>query len=281
MKKKLISLLTYNYFAQKILFYLGIFKLRKLYLKSINYFAKNIKLSEFEFLNSNKINHGWSIIFLTNNLNINTIKKILEYSKVLKKKKFELIIITSFNKKKLSHDKIKVINLNTNKITLGKKRNLGIKISKYDKLIMSLDYFQIKNIKIDKLEKELNTKQLLVPKIKTKDNKRYLDWMFLDFPKIGKCFCPYNLKDRKYMYFHGSYFIFKRKYLIQNKFSDYLDHRQGEDVEWSLRVRKKIKYSLTDSIHPIIERFSYESNVLNDKYFKNNNKLLKKHLNVK
>ena len=145
---------------------------------------------------------------------------------------------------------------------------------------MSLDYFKIKKIDIKKLEKEFVNNDLLVPKIKTKDRKRYLDWMFLDYPNIGKSFCPYNYKNRKFMYFHGSYFIFKKKYIIKNKFSDYLDHKQGEDVDWSLRVRNKIKFKLTNNVLPIIERFSYENKVLNDKNFIKNNQMVKKKLNV-
>lgn len=141
---------------------------------------------------------------------------------------------------------------------------------------MSMDYFKIKNLKIKKIEKEIKSKDLLVPKILTLNSKRYLDWMFLDYPKIGKCFCPYDIKDRRYMFFHGSYYILKRSFITNNKFSNYLNHKQGEDIDWSIRVRKKIKFALSDHLTLFIERFSYESEVLNDKNFIKNNILIKK-----
>tara|TARA_B110000305_G_C19385890_1_gene612190 strand:- start:519 stop:950 length:432 start_codon:yes stop_codon:yes gene_type:complete len=141
---------------------------------------------------------------------------------------------------------------------------------------MSLDYFVINKFKLKDIEKEILKNDLLIPKIKTLDKKRYLDWVFLDYPRIGKSLCPYNLKDRRYMFFHGSYLILKKKFIKKNLFSNYLDHQQGEDVDWSLKVRKRIKFKLSKNIDITIERFSYESEVLNDKNFlKNSGTLIK------
>ena len=76
MKKKILSFLTYNYFAQKSLYYLGLFKLRIFYQKFYNFLFKNIKNNE---LNNLKIpKKGWSIIILTQTLNLDIVKKILQ-----------------------------------------------------------------------------------------------------------------------------------------------------------------------------------------------------------
>ena len=282
MKRKFLSILTYNYFAQLIFHHSGLFKTRFILRKIYNNLFRNPNINLLvrrKFTKSSKT--GWSIVVLTYDLDAKLLKKTLEYQKILNKKKYEIIIVTNLNTKKIHHKSIKVINLNSRDVTLGKKRNIGIKLSKFNKIIMSLDYFKINNIKINELEKEIRKKDLLIPKIKTLDYKRYIDWMFLDFPKIGKCFCPYNLKDQRYMYFHGSYLILKKNYLIENKFSNYLDHKQGEDVEWSLRIRNKIKFALTNNIELVIERFSYQSEVLNDKNFIKNNILIDKKFNAK
>ena len=275
MKKKFISFLTYNYFAQKFLYYTFFFNLRDYLIKFNNYLFKNLNVNSYfinEFKIKKKYKNGWSIIFLTYDIKKNLTNKILKYRKIFKNKSFEIIIITNFNKSKTSLNRVKIINLNSDKITLGKKRNLAVKISNYKNLIMTLDYFKIKNLNIKKIEKEISKNDLLMPKIKTLDNKRYLDWMYLDYPKIGKSFCPYNIKDSRYMYFHGSYLILKRKFIEKNMFSNYLDHRQGEDVKWSIKVRKKIRFNLTNNLNLILERFSYQSEVLNDKNFIKNNK---------
>ncbi len=275
MKKKFISFLTYNYFAQQFLYYTFFFSLREYLIKFYNYLFKNLDVNQYfvnELKTKKKSKDGWSIIFLTYDIKKNLTKKISKYQKIFKKKNYEIIIIANFNKSKTSLNKVKIINLNSNKITLGKKRNLAVKISSYKNLIMTLDYFKLKKFNIQKVEKEIAKSDLLMPKIKTLDNKRYLDWMYLDYPKIGKSFCPYNIKDRHHMYFHGSYLILKKKFIEKNMFSNYLDHRQGEDVKWSIKVRKKIRFNLTNNVNLILERFSYQSEVLNDKNFIKNNK---------
>jgi hypothetical protein len=278
-KKNIISFFSYNYFAQKFLDYFFFFTLRKLLIKTINFFLKNYNESYFlknELTNSSVDKKGWSIIFLTYNVNNNLKPKIKKYKEIFKLKNHEIIILANFNKKNISIKGVRLINLNSKKITLGKKRNLAVKLSNYSNLIMSLDYFVINKFKLKDIEKEILKNDLLIPKIKTLDKKRYLDWVFLDYPRIGKSLCPYNLKDRRYMFFHGSYLILKKKFIKKNLFSNYLDHQQGEDVDWSLKVRKRIKFKLSKNIDITIERFSYESEVLNDKNFlKNSGTLIK------
>ena len=278
-KKNIISFFSYNYFAQKFLDYFFFFTLRKFLIKTINFFLKNYNESYFlknELTNSNVDKKGWSIIFLTYNVNNNLKPKIKKYKEIFKLKNHEIIILANFNKKNISIKGVRLINLNSKKITLGKKRNLVVKLSNYSNLIMSLDYFVINKFKLKDIEKEILKNDLLIPKIKTLDKKRYLDWVFLDYPRIGKSLCPYNLKDRRYMFFHGSYLILKKKFIKKNLFSNYLDHQQGEDVDWSLKVRKRIKFKLSKNIDITIERFSYESEVLNDKNFlKNSGTLIK------
>ena len=278
-KKNIISFFSYNYFAQKFLDYFFFFILIKFLIKTINFFLKNYNESYFlknELTNSNVDKKGWSIIFLTYNVNNNLKPKIKKYKEIFKLKNHEIIILANFNKKNISIKGVRLINLNSKKITLGKKRNLAVKLSNYSNLIMSLDYFVINKFKLKDIEKEILKNDLLIPKIKTLDKKRYLDWVFLDYPRIGKSLCPYNLKDRRYMFFHGSYLILKKKFIKKNLFSNYLDHQQGEDVDWSLKVRKRIKFKLSKNIDITIERFSYESEVLNDKNFlKNSGTLIK------
>lgn len=279
MIKKIISYLNYDYFAQQFLNYIYFFSFRNLILKTINFSFNRYNDKIYfgnEAFNKNKNLEGWSIIILTYNINKNIKLKINKYKKIFKTKDHEIIVLTNFNKNNISIKGVRLINLKTKNITLGKKRNLAVNISNFSKIIMSLDYFIINKFKLNNLEKEISKNDLLIPKIKTIDQKRYLDWLTLDYPKIGKSLLPYNLKYRRYMYFHGSYFVFKKKFIKKNPFSNFLDHQQGEDVDWSLKVRKKIRFSLSKNIDLTVERFSYESEVLNDKKFLENcNSLIK------
>ena len=111
MKKNLISFLTYNYFAQKVLHYLFIFKTRDYLRKIYNYLFKNYNNEFFfkkEIKNSKKYKEGWSIIFLTFEVKKNLTKKINKYKKIFKKKNYEIIVLTNFNKSKISIKKLSV-----------------------------------------------------------------------------------------------------------------------------------------------------------------------------
>ena len=159
MKKNILSILTYNYYIQKFFNFIYIYKIRNLFRKIKNFFFKNSYLDLPTDNNLKKKYIGWSVIIFTTEINRNVIKKILIYKNFLKKN-YELIIISNFNQKFFSHREIKIVNLNSNTITLGRKRNIGVQISRYDKIIMSMDYFKIKNLKIKKIEKEIKSKDL-------------------------------------------------------------------------------------------------------------------------
>ena len=91
-------------------------------------------------------------------------------------------------------------------------------------------------------------------KIYNKDNKRLRDWClwtdngnFVDNivnPKL-RCLLPYNVENlNEFMYISGTYWVAKRKLMEENPLNENLLWGQGEDVEWSKRVRNIYSFKM-------------------------------------
>ena len=269
---KIISFFTYNYFAQKFLSITFVFYFRENIWKLKNFFLKN----RFKLNFSNKNLKGWSLVFLTTTLDKKILGNILSYKKKFKKTKYEIIVICDYSKiKMLNKNKIKIVNLNSSNFTLGFKRNLGISKCKYRNIFMTLDYTIPIKIDLQNLNKEIEIYDLICPRLLTTDKKRYLDWMYIDLPRVGKSFASYNLENSSYMYFHGTTYIFKKNFICKKLFSDFLDNKEGEDVSWSLRIRKKCLAKSSSNIILRVKRKARDNPVLTNIFFKENNRKMK------
>ncbi|UVV62742.1 hypothetical protein NXY01_00345 [Bacteroides fragilis] len=65
------------------------------------------------------------------------------------------------------------------------------------------------------------------------------DWLVYDYPNIGPALLPYKIQCKKYQYISGTYFVVKKDFFINNLLDEKLRWGEGEDVEWSKRVREK------------------------------------------
>jgi hypothetical protein len=100
--------------------------------------------------------------------------------------------------------------------------------------------------------------------LKNKNNTRYRDWCSWDDPVFGeKWICkepwcpadgrifhgkpslvPYSYDKTHYMYVSGAYFIAKKNVMTIYPFNEDLVQGEGEDVEWSVRWRRKLQYKI-------------------------------------
>jgi len=82
--------------------------------------------------------------------------------------------------------------------------------------------------------------------INNRDGSRYRDWVIWDDPDYEgfpqTALPPYTYKKTQFMYISGAYWM-ARKYVMEDlPLNEKLFWCEGEDVEWSLRMRKKYKY---------------------------------------
>lgn len=144
---------------------------------------------------------------------------------------------------------------------ITKKKNLIIQNSDSDIIVFMHDYIALTPMWYKGFRDFGFDWDICMHRIINVDGTRYRDWCVWDDPIFGGkrtivepwCsngldffgtpFIPsYNYNKTQHMYISGAYWVAKRHVMIDNQFNESLSWNQGEDVEWSLRIRDKYKY---------------------------------------
>ena len=132
---------------------------------------------------------------------------------------------------------------------ITKKKNLAANLSSKDILVIMHDYFTLTPSWTDAGIKSLLGCEwdVCVTSILNPDGTRYRDWLlwpfshrFLRTPFVYTLanLLPYNVEDLSdFMYINGSLIIVKRDYFLANPLDESRGWGEGEDVEWSIRLR--------------------------------------------
>ena len=123
------------------------------------------------------------------------------------------------------------------------KKNLAVQNARYDKICVMHDYVGLENGWKDGFKQFGDDWTVSVNIILNQDRSRHRDWMVFDYPNIGTGLIPYD-NYSKYMYISGTYFCVKRDFFLDNKLDEKLFWGEGEDVEWSKRIRDKVKFKM-------------------------------------
>lgn len=181
--------------------------------------------------------------------NINIIIDSIEKQQILN---YEIIIVGN---SKVSRNKTRIVLFNEEVIPkwITRKKNIITNLSKYENIVYLHDYVSLSDNWYEGFLKFGNDFELCMTKITNYDGKRYRDWCLCiwDNPilmnnlgvKDPKCILPYDEnRFKKHMYFSGTYWVAKRKVMIEFPLNEQLVWGQGEDVLWSSQVRKKYEF---------------------------------------
>lgn len=146
---------------------------------------------------------------------------------------------------------------------LTKQKNLITKHAKYENIVYMHDYLELdKNwyygfCYFDAVMQPYGGWGVIMNRILNADGKRYRDWVSWDDPRYGKpwvCrekWCPleglrfegsphlvpYSDYNINHMYISGAYWVAQKYFMEMYPLNEDLQWGEGEDVEWSLRVR--------------------------------------------
>jgi hypothetical protein len=216
--------------------------------------------------------------------------------------KYEIIIV---GKTLISGNDIYNIDFDENEKNawITKKKNLITKFSNYENIVYSHDYVTFhENWYEGFLNFNSHTNySVCMNRIINLNGDRFRDWLINPFEvseelrlilslrpeglsKPGyACILPYWVTNlTELMYISGTYWVAKKDVMMEFPLNESLLWGQGEDVEWSNRIRNKYKFSINANSAVLLikqkeEYFIEADQYITDKLIKyHNNKYIKK-----
>lgn len=209
--------------------------------------------------------NGWSFCIVTAEGNDNVLQKCIESIKneFCVEQNYEIIVVGNTNIKNDNFTKLlsfneEVFNFSISNIknaiktksfksiffktgAICHKKNLAAKNAEYDKLCVMHDYVGLEKNWLSGWKQFGYDWNVAMNIIMNQNGLRHRDWLVWDFPNIGAGLLSYD-KYSQYMYISGTYFCVKKDFFINNLLNEKLFWGEGEDVEWSLRVRNKTRF---------------------------------------
>ena len=140
------------------------------------------------------------------------------------------------------------------KAWITKKKNIITENARHDNIVYMHDYFKLDKGWYQKFVQFEDDWDICMNRINAFKYQhpwgyRFRDWAAWDDPSVcnigGMHSCvimPYSYNVTKHMYISGGYWVAKKKVMEEEPLNETLCWGEGEDVEWSKRVRVKYKY---------------------------------------
>jgi len=146
---------------------------------------------------------------------------------------------------------------------ITKKKNIITENAKYDNIVYMHDYVKLNQGWYNKFVEFGDNWDICMNRINSFEYQhpwgdRFRDWAAWDDPNLcdvgdgihrdedgvlGHCvIVPYAYNLTQHMYISGTYWVAKKKVMEEEPLNETLCWGEGEDVEWSKRVRTKYRY---------------------------------------
>lgn len=183
---------------------------------------------------------------------------------------YEIIVVGNTE---LVKPKTKVIPFDESikKAWITKKKNIITENAQYENVVYSHDYILFENDWYRGYLKNGDDFKVCMNRVLNADRSRFHDWViwphnenFMDNIVLPKrhCLIPYDMTHlSKYMYISGSYWVAKKELMEEFPLNEDLGWAEGEDTEWSFRVREK--YNFTMNRHSTVRTLKYKTLAFN------------------
>ena len=215
---------------------------------------------------------GWSIVVITNGSSDNCLKKLIDSAlDEFRGTNHEIIVVgppkikllKMYDKIFIKHVKYRELSIPSVGGWITKKKNIGIRNTKYDKVVVCHDYVVFNKGWMAGFN-GFDDFDVCTNIIVDIDDNRNTDWITWDYPNIGQAFLPYDKSCSEYQYICGIYFIGKRNFLLKYPQLEDLRWGEAEDIEWSKGIRNKTMFKINTNSSV---KFSKKKWVLPDYWF--------------
>jgi hypothetical protein len=155
-----------------------------------------------------------------------------------------------------------------NQQSISEKKNIITRNSVFDNIVYLHDYIKFDKSWYTNFLEFGNNFQICINPILNTDGTRYRDWCLWkddakNYVSNDNYLIPYDVKHLSgMMYISGAYWIAKKEFMLKNPLNEILKWGQGEDVEWSLRVRELTEFKI--NVNSIVKLMKYKDRIFNE-----------------
>ncbi|OGF26070.1 hypothetical protein A2303_04695 [Candidatus Falkowbacteria bacterium RIFOXYB2_FULL_47_14] len=219
-------------------------------MRLINDYYEKINNPDAIGAKTKKIDNGWSIVITTGGQAPDYLLKLISSAeRELSGTPHEVIVVGPKNlniqikpQSNIRHLIYRELRWSPGWIT--RKKNLGVASTRFDKIVVCHDYVHFLPGWKKGFDKFGENFDVCMNIILNNDGSRFRDWITWDYPNIGVGLLPYHAECTPYQIISGTYFVAKRNFYLNNPLNEKLRWGEGEDVEWSRRIRKITKFKL-------------------------------------
>jgi hypothetical protein len=187
----------------------------------------------------------WTFGIITGYQDSERLKNIIDNIISLNIPEFEILIVGG-NRGDffVDYPQVKFIDFDESQkpLWITKKKNIIANLAMYENIVIMHDYHVFEN------DWYVNFKSFgtdwdicSCPQYLITGARNPMDWSLWDKPGHGRAWSlEYDdWSQTQYMYISGGFFIVKKHVLLEEPLNESLGWNEGEDVEWSLRIRDK------------------------------------------
>jgi hypothetical protein len=165
---------------------------------------------------------------------------------------YEIIVVGSEKKESFNKTTYIPFDESIKESWITRKKNIITENANYENIVYLHDYIVLCEDWYSGFLNFGNDFDICMTKILNLDNTRYRDWcLWRDdakkYVKENNYLIPYKIKSlSKMMYISGCYWVAKKHIMEKFPLNEKLSWGQGEDVEWSIRVRNFFNFSINE-----------------------------------
>lgn len=197
--------------------------------------------------------------FITDGRNDHYLESAIKSVQDLPLKGFQILVIGN---SKIENDEVQFVPFDEDQKPgwITRKKNLAAELATHDVVVILHDYFVVTSQwSAEEVEKLLQSDwDVAIIPVLNLDGSRFRDWVLWPFSHrilrwpfvytLGNLL-PYHIKDlTDFMYVNGSAMVVKRTFFLENPLDETRCWGQGEDVEWSIRLRTSWNLKLFESL---------------------------------
>ena len=222
---------------------------------------------------------------ITENPDSENCRLVIESIRRQKIEKYEIVIVGGSKKTAAGNVKVFPFNESEKKAWITRKKNLITQNAQFDQVVYLHDYILIEDDWYEGIVNYEAQWNVMITRMRLPDGRRYRDHsifpgyhtflrenthlqplkkpdLFLQIPGMDpkEALIPYGISSEvaeilhPWVYASGAYWVARKKVMLEFPLDERLAWGEGEDIEWSERIKKKYKISFNEKSAALLSK---------------------------